>query len=44
MDIREGDVIHCINGHLLINKQQAWQVLKKAKSQGTIDVEVLYND
>jgi type II secretory pathway component PulC len=44
MDIREGDVIHRINGHLLINKQQAWQVLKKAKSQGTIDVEVLYND
>jgi type II secretory pathway component PulC len=44
MDIREGDVIHRINGHLLINKQQAWQVLKKAKSQGTIDVEVLYDD
>jgi type II secretory pathway component PulC len=44
MNIREGDVIHRINGHLLINKQQAWQVLKKAKSQGTIDVEVLYND
>lgn len=44
MDLREGDVIHRINGHLLINKQQAWQVLKKARSQGTIDVEVLYDD
>jgi len=44
MNIKQGDVIHRINGHILINKQQAWQVLKKAKSQDTIDVEVLYND
>ncbi len=44
MDIRNGDVIHTVNGHLLMNKQQAWQVLKKAKAQDTIDVEVLYGD
>jgi type II secretory pathway component PulC len=44
MDLRNGDIIHRVNGHLLISKQQALQVLKKAKSQDTIDVEVLYGD
>jgi type II secretory pathway component PulC len=39
--LKDGDVIHQVNGHRLINRQQAWQVLKKAESQETIEIQVL---
>jgi len=44
MNLRNGDVIHSVNGHQLVSKQQAWQVLKKARSEDTIDIEVLCRD
>jgi len=43
-DLRTGDVIHSINGHQLVSKQQTWQVIKKARSEDTIDIEVLCRD
>ena len=39
--LKEGDVICRVNGHRLINKQQAFQVFKKARSEAAMDLELL---
>ena len=38
-----GDVIQTINGQLLTNKQKAFQALKKARSQSSLNVQLLRN-
>jgi type II secretory pathway component PulC len=39
--LKNRDVIRSVNGHRLTNKQKAYQVFKKAKSQPTIDIDLL---
>ena len=39
--LNEGDIIRQVNGHRLISKQQAFQVFKKARSQASMDLELL---
>ncbi len=39
--LRNRDVIRSVNGHILTNKQKAYQVLKKAATQPAIDIELL---
>lgn len=39
--LRNKDVIRSVNGHILTNKQKAYQVLKKAASQPAINIELL---
>ena len=41
LGLKSGDVISRVNGHLLTGKQKAFQVFKKAKSQTTMDLELL---
>ncbi len=38
-----GDVIQTINGQLLTNKRKAFQVLKKARSQSSLNFQLLRN-
>jgi type II secretion system protein C len=38
---KDGDVIQKVNGQVLTDKQKAFQVLKKARSQSSLDFEVL---
>jgi len=38
-----GDVIQTINGQIVTNKQQAFQVLKKARSQSSLNFQLLRN-
>jgi len=40
---KNGDVIQALNGQLLTNKQKAFQVLKKARTQSSLDFELLRN-
>lgn len=37
---REGDIIQSINGHEILSKQQMFQVLQKAKTEPSIDIEI----
>jgi len=39
--LKNKDIIRSVNGHLLTNKQKAFQVFKKAKAQPSIDIELL---
>ncbi|MBW7990528.1 MAG: hypothetical protein FVQ84_11000 [Planctomycetes bacterium] len=39
--LKEGDIIRQVNGHRLVSKQQAFQVVKKARSQTTMSLELL---
>jgi len=39
--LKNRDVIRAVNGHRLTNKQKAYQVFKKARSQAVIDIELL---
>jgi type II secretory pathway component PulC len=41
LGLKNRDVIRSVNGHRLTNKQKAYQVFKKAKSQPAIDIELL---
>ena len=41
LGLKNRDVIRSVNGHRLTNKQKAYQVFKKAKSQPTIDIYLL---
>ncbi|MHC4534421.1 MAG: type II secretion system protein N [Planctomycetota bacterium] len=38
-----GDIIQTINGQMLTNKQKAFQVFKKARSQSSLNVQLLRN-
>ncbi len=39
--LKDGDIILRVNGHQLTNKQQAFQVFKKAKSEAAMSLELL---
>lgn len=41
--LKDGDIILQVNGHRLTSKQKAFQVFKKAKSQTTVNLELLSN-
>jgi type II secretion system protein C len=42
--LKNGDVIRSVNGHRLVSKQQAYQVLKKARAQDIMSFELLRNN
>lgn len=42
--LKNGDVIRSVNGHGLVSKQQAYQVLKKARAQDIMSFELLRNN
>lgn len=39
--LRNKDIIRSVNGHVLTDKQKAFQIFKKATSQSAIDIELL---
>jgi len=39
--LRNGDVIQTVNGQTLTNKQKAFQVIQKAKSQSKLNIQLL---
>ena len=39
--LRNGDVIRTVNGHRLTNKQEAFQISKKARSQAVVSIELM---
>jgi general secretion pathway protein C len=41
LGLKEGDVIRSVNGHLLSNKQQAFQISQKARSQPNLSIELV---
>jgi type II secretion system protein C len=41
--LKDGDIVRRLNGHRLTNKQKAFQVFKKAKSEATVSLELLSN-
>ncbi|MHC4460876.1 MAG: hypothetical protein ACYS6W_09535 [Planctomycetota bacterium] len=41
LGLKNSDVIRSVNGHRLTNKQKAYQIFKKARSQAVIDIELL---
>jgi type II secretion system protein C len=41
LGLKNSDVIRAVNGHRLTNKQKAYQIFKKARSQPAIDIELL---
>ncbi len=41
--LKNGDVIQTINGQMLTDKQKAFQVLKKARSQSSLNFQLLRN-
>jgi type II secretory pathway component PulC len=41
LGLKDGDIIHVVNGQTLTSKQKAFQILKKAKSQRMLDIELL---
>ena len=43
LGFKNGDVIQTINGQMLTDKQKAFQVLKKARSQSSLSVQLLRN-
>jgi len=39
--LKEGDIIRQVNGHRLVSKQKAFQIIKKAKTQTNMSIELL---
>lgn len=39
--LKEGDIIRRVNGHRLTSKQKAFQVFKKARSEATVNMDLL---
>ena len=39
--LKNGDIIRAVNGQQLTDKQKAYQIFKKARSQAVIDIELL---
>jgi general secretion pathway protein C len=39
--LKDGDIIRSINGHRLTSKQKAYQILKKARSQPAVNLELI---
>lgn len=44
LGLKDGDVIRAINGQQLNSKQKAFQIAMKARSQDTLDIELLRDD
>ena len=42
--LKNGDVVRSVNGHRLTSKQKAYQISMKARSQTTLNVELLRNN
>ena len=42
--LKDGDVIHRVNGQVLTSKQKAFQVFKKARNQTFLDIELIRNN
>ncbi len=42
--LKNGDVIRTVNGHRLVDKQKAYQISMKARTQATLNVELLRNN
>jgi len=40
LGLKDGDVIRLVNGQLITNKQKAFQVIRKARTQPFLDVEI----
>ncbi|MCP4707620.1 MAG: hypothetical protein GY869_03260 [Planctomycetes bacterium] len=40
LGLKDGDVIRLVNGQLVTNKQKAFQVIRKARTQPFLDVEI----
>jgi type II secretory pathway component PulC len=43
LGFKNGDIIQNVNGQVLTDKQKAFQVLKKARSQSSLSVQLLRN-
>jgi general secretion pathway protein C len=41
LGLKDGDIIRGVNGHKLTSKQQAFQVIKKARSQAAMNLDLL---
>ena len=41
LGLQNGDIVRVVNGHRLTDKQKAFQIFKKARSQTAIDIELL---
>ncbi len=41
LGLKNGDIIRVVNGHRLTSKQKAYQIFKKARSQETMNIELL---
>ncbi len=41
LGLKNGDIIRTVNGHRLTSKQKAYQIFKKARSQGAMNIELL---
>jgi type II secretion system protein C len=41
LGLKDGDVVRVVNGQRLTTKQQAYQIFKKARSQASVDLELL---
>jgi general secretion pathway protein C len=41
LGLKDGDIIRRVNGHKLTSKQQAFQVIKKARSQAAMNLDLL---
>ncbi|MFH1371108.1 MAG: type II secretion system protein N [Planctomycetota bacterium] len=44
LGLQDGDIIQVVNGQNVTSKQQAFQILKKAGAQDSIDIELLRNN
>jgi general secretion pathway protein C len=44
LGLKNGDVIRSVNGHQLFSKQQAYQVMKKAKTKDVMNIELSRNN
>ncbi|UCE98808.1 MAG: PDZ domain-containing protein [Planctomycetota bacterium] len=43
LGLKNGDVIHTVNGHRLTSRKKAYQVFKKAKSEPSVRLELIRN-
>ena len=41
LGLKNGDIIRMVNGHRLTDKQKAFQIFKKARSQASVSMELL---
>lgn len=44
LGLQDGDIIQVVNGQSVTSKQQAFQILKKARSQDSINIDLMRNN